>query len=83
MVMAPLTRNRAGADGVPTDMMATYFAQRASAGLIIAESAPISQQGVGYPNTLGLYSAEHAAGWLRVVNAVHSEGGHIFAQLQH
>ena len=83
MVMAPMTRNRAGSDGVPTEMMTTYYAQRASAGLIIGESAPVSQQGVGYPNAPGLYSTEQAAGWLRVVNAVHSEGGHIFAQLQH
>lgn len=83
MVMAPLTRNRAGDEGVPTGMMVKYYAQRASAGLIISESAPISQQGVGYPHTPGLFSSEQTAGWLRVVNAVHSEGGRIFAQLQH
>ncbi len=83
MVMAPLSRSRATPEGVPTAMMVEHYQQRASAGLIISESAPISQQGVGYPNTPGLFTPEQTAGWLRVVNAVHANGGRIFAQLQH
>lgn len=83
MVMAPLSRSRATPEGVPTSLMAEHYAQRATAGLIITESAPVSHQGVGYPCTPGLYTPEQMAGWLRVVNAVHSRGGRIFAQLQH
>lgn len=83
IVMAPMTRNRANAEGVPTDIMATYYEQRADAGLIVSESAPISGQGVGYPCTPGLYSAPQIAGWHRITEAVHARGGHIFAQLQH
>ena len=83
MVMAPMTRNRADGDGVPTPAMATYYAQRAGAGLIIGESAPVSAQGVGYPHTPNLFTDAQTAGWLRVNNAVHSAGGKIFAQLQH
>lgn len=83
MVMAPMTRNRADRNGVPTRQMADYYQQRASAGLIITESAPVSAQAVGYPFTPGLFADEQAAGWLRVTDAVHSAGGRIFAQLQH
>ncbi len=83
MVMAPLSRSRATPEGVPTAIMVEHYQQRASAGLIITESAPVSNQGVGYPCTPGLFTPEQTSGWLRVVNAVHSEGGRIFAQLQH
>lgn len=83
MVMAPMTRNRADRDGVPTPAMATYYAQRAGAGLIIGESAPVSEQAVGYPFTPNLFTDAQTAGWLRVNNAIHSAGGKIFAQLQH
>ncbi|MCA0928175.1 alkene reductase [Ruegeria profundi] len=83
MVMAPLSRSRATPEGVPTPLMIEHYRQRASAGLIITESAPVSHQGVGYPCTPGLYTPEQTAGWLRVVNAVHAQGGRIFAQLQH
>ncbi len=83
MVMAPLSRSRATPEGVPTAMMAEHYQQRASAGLIITESIPVSHQGIGYPSTPGIFTPEQMAGWLRVVNAVHSQGGHIFAQLQH
>lgn len=83
MVMAPMTRNRASSDGVPTPLMIEHYRQRATAGLIISESAPVSAQGVGYPHTPGLFTTEQSAGWLRLVNAVHAEGGRIFAQLQH
>jgi len=83
MVMAPMTRNRAYENGAVTPMMVTYYRQRADAGLIITESAPVSTQGVGYPMTPGIYTEEQAASWLLLTDAVHSAGGHVFAQLQH
>jgi N-ethylmaleimide reductase len=83
VVMAPMTRNRADQNGVPPAMMETYYQQRASAGLIITESAPVSAEAVGYPHTPGLFTDPQAASWLRVTDAVHSAGGRIFAQLQH
>mgnify|MGYP000553576586 CR=1 FL=1 len=83
MVMAPMTRNRAKENGLVSGMMVTHYQQRASAGLIIAESAPVSRQGVGYPNTPGLFSEDQADSWKPLIEAVHVEGGHIFAQLQH
>jgi N-ethylmaleimide reductase len=83
-VMAPLTRNRAAMPGnVPQDINATYYAQRASAGLIIAEATPISPMAHGYPATPGIHSAEQIAGWKKVVNAVHAQDGKIFLQLWH
>ncbi|MBO0756571.1 MAG: alkene reductase [Bradyrhizobiaceae bacterium] len=83
VVMAPMTRNRAGPGNVPTSLNATYYAQRASAGLIISEATQISPQGAGYPGTPGIHSAEQVAGWRLVTNAVHAAGGHIFLQLWH
>lgn len=83
LVMAPLTRNRAGADGVPGTLMATYYAQRASAGLIIAEGTTPSAVGQTYPNIPGIHSAAQIAGWRRVTDAVHAAGGRMFLQLQH
>jgi N-ethylmaleimide reductase len=83
IVMAPLTRSRALANGVPRALMAEYYAQRASAGLIISEGANISQQGRGYAFTPGLYTREQAAAWRSVTGAVHARGGRIFAQLWH
>jgi len=83
MVMAPMTRNRADENGVSPLLTATYYQQRASAGLIITESAPVSAQAIGYPFTPGLFTDAQAEGWLRVTDAVHSAGGRIFAQLQH
>jgi N-ethylmaleimide reductase len=84
VVMAPMTRNRAGPPGnVPTPLMATYYAQRAGAGLIITEATQVSNTGQGYPNTPGLHSGEQVAGWRRVTDAVHAAGGRIFAQLWH
>ena len=83
MIMAPMTRNRADDDGIAGPMMAAHYGQRASAGLIISESSPVSSEGVGYPYTPGLFTQQQTSGWLRVVNEVHSAGGHIFAQLQH
>ena len=83
IVMAPLTRCRAGVGNSPTQMNANYYAQRASAGLIISEASQISPQGVGYPNTPGIHSSEQIEGWQLVTNAVHQQGGRIFLQLWH
>ena len=83
LVMAPLTRNRAGKGNVPGPLNATYYAQRASAGLIIAEATQVSPQGQGYPSTPGIHSAEQVEGWKLVTDAVHQQGGRIFLQLWH
>lgn len=82
IVMAPLTRNRAP-DAVPRDITATYYAQRASAGLLITEATAISHQGQGYADVPGLYGTEQLDGWKRVTDAVHAEGGKIVVQLWH
>ncbi|NUZ08050.1 alkene reductase [Piscinibacter koreensis] len=83
IAMAPLTRDRAGPRQTPTELMATYYAQRASAGLIIAEATQISPTGQGYLDTPGIHSAEQVAGWRRVTDAVHAAGGRIALQLWH
>ncbi|HEY9808312.1 MAG TPA: alkene reductase [Halomicronema sp.] len=83
LVMAPLTRNRAGEGNVPHTLNATYYSQRASAGLIISEATQICPEGQGYPFTPGIYSAEQIAGWKLVTEAVHAKGGRIFLQLWH
>ncbi|MFD8141951.1 alkene reductase [Streptomyces sp. NPDC059708] len=83
IAMAPMTRSRAAAGGVPTELTAEYYAQRASAGLVITEGIQPSAVGQGYPFTPGLHSAEQIAGWRRVTDAVHAAGGRIFAQLMH
>ncbi|WP_031072121.1 alkene reductase [Streptomyces sp. NRRL S-118] len=83
LVMAPLTRNRAGADGVPQPLMATYYAQRASAGLIIAEATTPNAVGQTYPNIPGIHDDAQVAGWRLVTGAVHAAGGRMFLQLQH
>lgn len=84
MVMAPMTRSRADNPGhVPTPLMAEYYAQRASAGLIITEGVPVSTKGVGYINVPGIYTQEQVEGWKLVTKAVHDKGGKIFAQLWH
>lgn len=83
IVMAPLTRNRAGQDGVPQPMNATYYQQRASAGLIITEATPISLMAHGYPALPGIYTEAQVAGWRRITQAVHEEGGKIVIQLWH
>ena len=81
MVMAPLTRTRAGEGNVPQPMTVEYYRQRATAGLIISEATQVSPDGVGYPGTPGIHSPEQIAGWQKVTNAVHGEGGLIFLQL--
>lgn len=83
IVMAPLTRSRASEDGVPTPLMARYYAQRATAGLIIAEGTNVSPQGRGYALTPGLFHAAQIDGWRHVTDAVHAAGGLIFPQLWH
>lgn len=83
MVMAPLTRSRAGGDGVPTEMNVLYYRQRASAGLIVSEATIISPQGRGFTSTPGVYSRAQVEGWRLITGAVHAEGGRIFAQLWH
>jgi N-ethylmaleimide reductase len=82
-VMAPLTRNRAGADGVPTDLHVRYYAQRATAGLIITEGTQPSAVGQGYLRTPGVHTTEQVAGWRHVADAVHVAGGRIVVQLMH
>lgn len=84
VVMAPLTRMRAGAGNVPNEMAPTYYGQRASAGgLIIAEAAQVTPYGQGYPQTPGIHTPEQVAGWRAVTDAVHAKGGLIFLQLWH
>ncbi len=83
MVMAPMTRSRAGEGNVPTDLMAKYYRQRSSAGLIISEGTQISQQGIGYPWTPGIHTDEQIEGWKKVTKAVHEKDGKIFAQIWH
>ena len=83
LVMAPLTRNRAVAGLVPSPLAVEYYAQRASAGLLITEASQISQQGQGYQDTPGIYSKEQVAGWRKVTDRVHERGGRIFIQLWH
>jgi len=83
IVMAPLTRSRAGAGNVPTALNALYYAQRASAGLIISEATQICPEGQGYISTPGIHSAEQIQGWKCVTGAVHVSGGRIVLQLWH
>lgn len=83
IVMAPLTRNRAAAGLVPSEFASTYYAQRASAGLIITEATQVSVQAQGYQDTPGLYTPQQIAGWRDITDAVHAKGGRIFVQLWH
>ncbi|HSH72394.1 MAG TPA: alkene reductase [Methylophilaceae bacterium] len=83
MVMAPLTRNRAGEGGVPQPINVTYYEQRATAGLIVTEATPISPMGHGYPALPGIYTDAQVAGWKKVTDAVHAKGGKIVLQLWH
>ena len=83
VVMAPMTRNRAGPGNVPGPLNATYYAQRAGAGLIVSEATQVSPQGQGYPGTPGIHSPAQVEGWKLVTEAVHRAGGRIFLQLWH
>jgi 2,4-dienoyl-CoA reductase-like NADH-dependent reductase (Old Yellow Enzyme family) len=83
IIMAPLTRSRAGVSRIPNALMAEYYSQRASAGLIVSEATVVSPLGVGYADTPGIWSPEQVAGWKLVTKAVHGAGGRIFLQLWH
>jgi N-ethylmaleimide reductase len=83
LVMSPMTRSRAVDGNVPNPLAATYYAQRATAGLIVTEATQVSPQGVGYIRTPGIHSVAQVAGWRQVTDAVHGAGGKIFAQLWH
>ena len=83
-VMAPMTRSRSSEpDNIPNDLMAEYYGQRASVGLVISEATQISLQGMGYARTPGIYTKEQVEGWKKVTKAVHGKGGRIFLQLWH
>jgi 2,4-dienoyl-CoA reductase-like NADH-dependent reductase (Old Yellow Enzyme family) len=83
VIMAPLTRCRAGEGRVPTDLMAEYYRQRSGAGLILTEATSVDPMGVGYPNTPGIWSEAQVEGWKKITTAVHEAGGRIFMQLWH
>ena len=83
IIMAPLTRCRASAGRVPNALMSEYYAQRASAGLIVSEATSVSPMGVGYPDTPGIWSPEQVEGWKLITRAVHNAGGRILLQLWH
>ena len=83
VIMAPLTRSRASESRIPNELMAEYYSQRASAGLIISEATTISPQANGWIKSPGIYTAEMTEGWRKVVDAVHAAGGRIFLQLWH
>src|SRR5271167_2448579 len=83
IIMAPLTRARAGVERVPNALMAEYYAQRATAGLIVSEATSVTPMGVGYAGTPGIWSREQVDGWKLVTNAVHAAGGRILLQLWH
>lgn len=83
IAMAPLTRSRAGESRIPNDLMAEYYTQRASAGLIISEATAISRQAIGWRQSPGIFTDEMTEGWKKVVRSVHENGGRIFLQLWH
>lgn len=83
IIMAPLTRQRAGVERVPNDLMCEYYTQRASAGLILTEATSIEPMGVGYKDTPGIWNDDQIQGWKKITTAVHQKGGRIFMQLWH
>src|SRR5258708_25404351 len=83
IIMAPLTRSRAGSTRIPNQLMAKYYAQRASAGLILSEATVVSPMGIGYADTPGIWSPEQVEGWKLTTRAVHEAGGRIFLQVWH
>src|SRR3954466_15998760 len=83
IVLAPLTRSRAGAERIPNALMAEYYGQRASAGLIMTEATVVTPMGIGYADTPGIWSDEQVQGWKLSTAAVHDRGGRIFSQLWH
>ena len=83
IVLAPMTRSRAGKSRIPNALMAEYYAQRADAGLLISEATSISVQGLGWNDSPGIYTDEQADAWQLITKAVHDKGGKIFLQLWH
>ena len=83
IIMAPLTRSRATANRIPNELMAEYYVQRASAGLILTEATSVDPMGVGYANTPGIWSDEQVLGWKNITSQVHAKGGRMFLQLWH
>ena len=83
VIMAPLTRCRSSEGRVPNELMAEYYVQRASAGMILSEATSVDPMGVGYPDTPGIWSEEQVAGWAAITDAVHRAGGTILLQLWH
>jgi 2,4-dienoyl-CoA reductase-like NADH-dependent reductase (Old Yellow Enzyme family) len=83
LAMAPMTRSRAKPDGTPSNLAPEYYSQRATMGLLITEGTQPSEDGQGYPNTPGIYTDDHVAGWRKVTDAVHDAGGRLFVQLMH
>jgi N-ethylmaleimide reductase len=83
VVLAPLTRARAGKERMPNDLMAEYYAQRSSAGLLITEATVVSKQGIGWLNSPGIYNDEQATAWKKIVTAIHDKGAKVFMQLWH
>lgn len=83
VIMAPLTRQRAGSQRIPNEMMREYYTQRASAGLILTEATSVDPMGVGYKDTPGIWNDEQVAGWKKITDSVHAKGGRIFLQLWH
>jgi 2,4-dienoyl-CoA reductase-like NADH-dependent reductase (Old Yellow Enzyme family) len=83
ILMSPMTRLRATTDNIPTPLMVAYYAQRASAGLIIAEATPVSPMGIGYAQVAGIWSEEQTEAWKPITASVHARGGRIFQQLWH
>ncbi|GGC54437.1 alkene reductase [Hoyosella rhizosphaerae] len=83
LAMAPMTRSRADADGTPNELITEYYTQRASLGLLITEGTQPSDDGQGYPNTPGIYTDSHIAGWRKVIESVHNAGASIYIQLMH
>ena len=83
IVMAPMTRSRAGDGDVPTDLNVEYYRQRATAGLIVSEGTQPSENGKGYCRTPGIHTPAQIAGWKKVTDAVHAEGGRIVLQIMH
>jgi 2,4-dienoyl-CoA reductase-like NADH-dependent reductase (Old Yellow Enzyme family) len=83
IIMAPLTRQRAGTRRIPNDLMCEYYAQRSSAGLILTEATSIEPMGLGYKDTPGIWNLEQIDGWKKITKAVHAKGGRIFLQLWH
>lgn len=83
MFLSALTRIRCELDGIPTELVKEYYVQRSGAGIVLTESAAISQRGIGFPGQGNIFNKEQAEGWRKVINAVHEKGSKIFVQIFH